>query len=531
MTILTRRRMLFPTLALVACVLAILRVGLGADAGAADSSKPLKVCLVSGSLEYKSNESLAAFQKFLETNYNAECSRAFIEGTDEEHLPGLENLDDCHVMLLFTRRLKLSGTQLERFKAYCLSGKPIVGVRTASHAIQTWLDLDREVFGGNYHGHYGEGPQTDVKIVEAAKDHPLLAGVRPFRSSGSLYKNEGLATGNEILLTGAIPDHTEPIAWTRTYKEARIFYTALGHPQDFTEDSFRRLLVNALFWTAGRAPQKRTSTATTPAGELRTEVDVTKDIVYGTGAGENLLLDLAVPKGLDHPLPAIVWIHGGGWQWGDKSEFENLISESARVGYVAVTINYRFAPKHVFPAQIEDSKCAVRWLRANAQRLHVDPRRIGAVGSSAGAHLSMMLGAMDPSDGLEGHGGSSEASSRVQAVVSFAGPTNLRAAFPDVSKPLLATFLGGPAAEKQEAARAASPITYVSSGDPPMLLIQGTQDPLVPYSQAYEMAEALTKAKVPGRVEVLLGEGHGWPNQQARVVRATFEFLNQYLKP
>ena len=86
-----------------------------------------------------------------------ECSRAFIEGKDEEHLPGLENLADCDVMLLFTRRLKLSGEQLERIKDYCLSGKPIVGVRTASHAIQSWLDLDKEVLGGNYHGHYGEG--------------------------------------------------------------------------------------------------------------------------------------------------------------------------------------------------------------------------------------------------------------------------------------------------------------------------------------------------------------------------------------
>lgn len=511
---------------LSAWTLSILGAGFCGLASAADSSKPLKVCLVSGALEYKSNESLAAFQNYLEANYPVKCSRAFLEGTDEEHLPGLENLADCDVMLLFTRRLKLSGEQLERIKSYCQSGKPIVGVRTASHAIQTWLDLDKEVLGGNYHGHYIEGDETDVKIVENAKAHPLLSGVRPFRSAGSLYKNEGLAGDNEILLTGTIPDHTEPIAWTRMHKGARIFYTSLGHAQDFSEESFRRLLVNALFWTTGRTPQ----TLAPPAGAAA-DVEVQKDVVYGTGAGENLLLDLATPKGLDHPVPLILWIHGGAWQGGNKGEFEGLIRESARAGYVAASINYRLAPKHVFPAQIEDCKCAVRWLRANAEKLHVDPQAIGVVGSSAGAHLAMMLGAMDPSDGLEGNGGSSEASSRVQVVVSYAGPTNLRAAYPDVSKPLLATFLGGPQGEKEDAARAASPITYVNSGDPPMLLIQGTKDPLVPYEQAFEMAEALTKAGVTGRVELLLGEGHGWPKEHARVMRATYDFLNRYLKP
>ena len=262
------------------------------------------------------------------------------------------------------------------------------------------------------------------------------------------------------------------------------------------------------------------------------EVEITKDVVYGTGGGDNLLLDQAVPKGLASAVPAIVWIHGGAWQGGHKGEFESLIRDSARAGYVAVSINYRLAPAHVFPAQIEDSKCAVRWLRANAEKLHVDPNRIGVVGGSAGAHLAMLLGTADTSDGLEGSGGSQETSSRVQAVVSYAGPTNLLGEYPSISQPLLATFLGGPVKEKEDLARRASPITYVNSNDPPMLLIQGTKDPLVPYAQAFEMAEALTKAGVPGRVELLLGAGHGWGKEDnARVMRVTFEFLDRHLKP
>jgi type 1 glutamine amidotransferase len=231
---------------------------LGGNLSGAEPAKPLKVCLVSGSLEYKSNDSLALFQQYLEAKYPVKCSRAFMEGKDETYLPGLENLKDCDVMLLFTRRLKLSGEQLDRLKSYCQSGKPLVGVRTASHALQAWLELDKEVLGGNYHGHYGEGPETDIKIVESVKSHPILAGFVPYRSAGSLYKNEGLPTDDkEILLTGTIPDHTEAIAWTRMHNGGRVFYTSLGHPQDFSEESFRRLLVNALFWTTGRTPQAR----------------------------------------------------------------------------------------------------------------------------------------------------------------------------------------------------------------------------------------------------------------------------------
>jgi len=493
----------------------------------AAEQKPLKVCLVSGSLEYKSAETLPEFQKFLEASYPVQCSRAFLAGNDLEHLPGLENLDKCDVMLLFTKRLKLSGDELERIKKYCLSGRPIVGVRTASHAIQTWLDLDKEVLGGNYQGHFSNDIPVDVKLIDATKEHPILKGVQPFRSVGSLYKNQGLSGDVEILLNGVSTESTEPIAWTRMYKGGRIFYTSLGHPQDFAEPSFRQMLANALFWAAGREAERKTVAAN---GPLNTNIKFEKDIVYGTGGGEPLTLDLAAPEGLTQPAPAIVWIHGGAWRGGKKEEFEGLIRDSAARGYVSVSINYRLVPKHIFPAQVEDSKCAVRWLRANAKRLNVDPERIGAVGASAGAHLVMMLGTMDSADGLEGQGGHADASSRVKAVVSYAGPTNLQSEFPKLSEPLIAGLLGGLAKERPDAARQASPITYVTRGDAPMLLVQGTKDVLVPHDQAVQMAEALTKVGVPGRVELLLGAGHGWPDQHERVMRATYEFLDGHLK-
>jgi len=212
--------------------------------------KPLEVCLVSGSLEYRSDETLAAFQGYLEKNYRVRCTRAFMK--TEKDLPGLENLDHCDCTLLFTRRLTLPADQLERVKRYCQRGGPIVGLRTASHAFQNWLALDKEVLGGDYVGHYGNKEKSAIKVRPEAKDHPILDGFKEYLSAGSLYKNPQLAPDTTVLLTGTIPGHTEPVAWTRVHRGGRVFYTSLGHPEDFKQAGFLRLLVNALFWTARR---------------------------------------------------------------------------------------------------------------------------------------------------------------------------------------------------------------------------------------------------------------------------------------
>jgi len=250
----TRRGMLAAMLRSVA--LASL-FGVGVSLATADEPKPLKVCLISGSIEYHSDESLAELQTYLESKYNVVCSRAFIVGKDIKHLPGLEHLADCDVALLFTRRLELSGEELERIKAYCKSNKPLVGIRTASHAIQSYLELDKEVLGGNYKGHYKDGPETEIKIVDAAKESPLLVGVTPYRSIGSLYKNKEIAPDCTLLMTGTTEEATEPITWTREPNGKRVFYTSLGHPQDFKEPSFLRMVANGLFWAANRPVQTK----------------------------------------------------------------------------------------------------------------------------------------------------------------------------------------------------------------------------------------------------------------------------------
>ena len=220
------------------------------EPGEKPRERPLEVCLVSGSLEYRSDETLAAFQGYLEKKYGVRCSRAFMKS--EKDLPGLENLDHCDCMLLFTRRLTLPADQLDRVKRYCQRGGPIVALRTASHAFQNWLALDKEVWGGDYQGHYGNKEKSAIKVRPEAKDHPILDGFKEFVSVGSLYKNPQLAPDTTVLLTGTIPGHTEPVAWTRVHRGGRVFYTSLGHPEDFKQAAFLRLLVNALFWTARR---------------------------------------------------------------------------------------------------------------------------------------------------------------------------------------------------------------------------------------------------------------------------------------
>lgn len=237
------------------------------------------------------------------------------------------------------------------------------------------------------------------------------------------------------------------------------------------------------------------------------KVKIERDIVYTKAGATELKLDVARPAEGDGPFPAVLVIHGGAWRGGDKGHMGSLLQEFANHGYVAVSPQYRFCPKELFPAQVHDVKAAVRWLKSNAKTYRVNPERIGAIGFSAGGHLALMLGVTGPSDGLEGDVAAGAPDTRLKAVVNYFGPTDLAAKdIPDVSKPLVRDFLGATAEEKPELAAKASPRTYVSSDDPPILTFQGTRDPLVPFTQAIELAEAMTAAGVPGMSDEPLGK-------------------------
>ena len=237
-------------------------------------------------------------------------------------------------------------------------------------------------------------------------------------------------------------------------------------------------------------------------------------------------LDIARPAGKDGVFPAVFVIHGGAWRAGNKADVRPILGEFTKRGYVAVSPQYRFCPKNVFPAQVHDVKAAVRYIKANAKKYQVDPERIGAIGFSAGGHLALMLGVTGPNDGLEGDVSAGAPDSRVKAVVNYFGPTDLAAKdIPLLSKPLVKDFLGGTPEEKPEAAAKASPLTFVSKDDAPVLTFQGTKDPLVPYSQAIKLADAMNTAGVAGRVELLIGAQHGWAGAELdRTIERRFSF-------
>ena len=205
--------------------------------------------MLSGSFEYDSEGSLAIFKERLREVGGVECSTVVFESEDDDR--SLAPIDDADVLLVFTRRMNTAGRELERFRAYCAAGRPVVGVRTASHAFQNWLGFDAEVLGGSYDMHYGAGPLVRVDEAPGAAGHPILNDVTGLVSHGSLYRNTPIAADATLLLTGTTDEATEPVAWTRMNAGGRVFYTSLGHQDDFRDDRFLRLLTNGVLWAAG----------------------------------------------------------------------------------------------------------------------------------------------------------------------------------------------------------------------------------------------------------------------------------------
>ena len=224
-------------------------LGRGLAAGSPAASKKLKILLISGAFEYKSDDSLIGFQKYLEANFAVEFTRAFAKSDKDKDLPGLENLAACDVAIFFTRRLQIEGESLAHVKKYVESKKPIIGIRTASHGFQNWLEMDKLVLGGDYKNHFGQNLECDVNIEPKAKDHPVLKGVAEFKTKGGLYKNPNVADDVTVLLRGSIPKESEPVAWVREKDGRRVFYTSLGTTDDFKDPNFIRLVLNGLAWT------------------------------------------------------------------------------------------------------------------------------------------------------------------------------------------------------------------------------------------------------------------------------------------
>lgn len=245
-----------------------------------------------------------------------------------------------------------------------------------------------------------------------------------------------------------------------------------------------------------------------PVVPLPETVEAIADIEYGCVGERALTLDLYRPKQIGSPVPALVFIHGGGWEGGKKNDYRLYCMRFAKHGYVVATISYRLSPEAPFPAAVNDAKCAVRWLRAHAKEYGADPDKIAVLGGSAGGHLSMMVGYSSDVPALEGDGGHSGVSSRVQAVVNLYGPTDLTVEFAHDKAPVINFLSGKQYAEAPELWAQASPLSYVTKDDPPTLILHGTVDDVVPIDQADQLAVKLAEVGVPYVYDRL----DGWPH-------------------
>lgn len=258
----------------------------------------------------------------------------------------------------------------------------------------------------------------------------------------------------------------------------------------------------------GPAPQGQPQR--TPEG-----VKAELDIHYAATDNPRQRLDLYLPKSpnSDKPLPVVVFIHGGGWQNGDKRGGIGTVGQLVETGeYAGVSVGYRLSGEAIWPAQIHDCKAAIRWLKANAKKYNLDPDRIGVTGTSAGGHLVAMLGTTGDVAQLEGSlGEHTGLSSRVACVVDQYGPTELLAMggrHDDAGSPE-SKLIGGAIQENKDATRAASPTSYVTKDDAPFMLIHGTNDPTVPFHQSELLAAALKKVGVEALLVPVTGAGHG----------------------
>jgi acetyl esterase/lipase len=260
------------------------------------------------------------------------------------------------------------------------------------------------------------------------------------------------------------------------------------------------------------------------------------DLTYCTPLeGVRLTMDLYNPKSGQGPYPVVLYVHGGGWTGGDKSDGIGLLlmQELTQRGYLFVAINYRLAPKYSFPDPIEDVKCAVRHLRANAAQYNLDAEKIGALGGSAGGHLVGLLGTTDAVAGWD-DGEYADQSSRVQVVVDMYGPADLVALFPSSNRlQSQQIFL----VDDPEELAQFSPVTFVSSDDPPFLLLHGELDEVVPLEQSRIFYEKLKAAGIPVELIVVKNAGHSFqpkggdiqPNLH-EIFQTVAEFFDRYLQ-
>jgi acetyl esterase/lipase len=291
------------------------------------------------------------------------------------------------------------------------------------------------------------------------------------------------------------------------------------------------------------APHEEPVSKPTESPTTLLPVKVQRDILYETIDKQKLYLDLAMPKE-GGPYPCVVMFHGGAWLTGSRRDLSvgdrgkngkvlpSVIELVASHGYVVVSVGYRLAPKFQFPAQIEDARSAVRFLRANAKKYNIQPNEIAAMGFSAGGHLALLLGLANNVKSWD-VGNNTNESTQVQCVVDYFGPTDLSlyANSPGLEDAYLVPVFGKACKTDPDVYKKASPISYVSKDAPPILMIHGTFDLIVPIIHSENLLKKLKGVGTTAKLITVSGEGHGWVGLEAtRTTNEAITFLNAHLK-
>lgn len=259
---------------------------------------------------------------------------------------------------------------------------------------------------------------------------------------------------------------------------------------------------------------------------VQDRVTTREGVVFGTGGGRELRCDIYEPPPAVKNGIGVLLIHGGGWSSGDRSQLKGYGVLLGRRGYTCIASEYRLTGEALWPAQIEDVKCAIRYTRANAASLGIDPDRLVVSGNSAGGHLSLMAGGARKEAAFEGSGGNEAAASDVAAVISFYPPTGLdRRDWGGMP----ALFGKGAAVETM---RGASPLTYANANFPPTLLIHGNKDEVVPPGEATNMYEALNAAGVPVELHMFANQPHGFdadPKLGRQCAEIMLSFMDRFV--
>lgn len=256
------------------------------------------------------------------------------------------------------------------------------------------------------------------------------------------------------------------------------------------------------------------------------------DVVYDVENGHQNKLDVIYPHNATEAVPAVIYVHGGGWIWFDKAGAVLEVLPYLQMGWAAVNVEYRLADVSKAPAAVEDCRCALRWVVRNAKEYHIDASRLVVTGHSAGGHLALTTGMLMESDGLDNDcaSGGKEPEPRVAAIVNWYGPTGVGDLLAGENRKNYALEWLGSQLNKNEVAREVSPLTYVRKSNPPIITIHGELDDVVPYEHAVRLHKALDQAGVANQLFTVKGGGHGEfaVGDNRRAYNAIREFLAKH---